>query len=142
MRKQLLVAAAVGVLALAGPRAASAQAQVTTVKVPFQFVVGDTVLPAGSYVVTNIGDGSGPLCVRSEDGKSVATVMVNVADERLHRSNATFSFATIGGQRFLSTVRTPGTRAQVIPLPKDRVDAVLAKLNGTQPVRRGGPTLR
>lgn len=142
MRKQLLVAVTVGVLALVGSSTAYAQSYVTRVTVPFQFIVGDTVLPAGSYVASNIGEGLGMLSVRSEDGQSAVSVLVNLADTPSPGTNAAFSFAKIGGQCFLSTVTTPGMRAQVIPLPKERVEAVLAKLTGTQPPRPGRPTVR
>ncbi len=140
MRKQLLVAVlVVGALALVGS-AASAQAPVSTVKVPFQFIVGDTVLPAGLYSVTTIGEGLNMLCVRSEDGKSVATAIVNLADPS-KLSNTKFEFNKVGGQYFLSSVSRPGVPSQVVPLPSERVDAVLAKLNGTKAPRTGHPTV-
>jgi hypothetical protein len=142
MRKQLLVAVAVVVLALVGSSGASAQGYLTRVSVPFQFVVGDTLLPAGAYVVANVGEGPGMLVIRSEDGKSVASVLANVGEKQSPITNAALSFRKIGGQHFLSTISTPDGRAQAIPLPKERVDAVLAKLNGTQPPRPGRPTVR
>lgn len=141
MRKQLLVAVAVVVLTLVGSSAAYAQPSLTRVSVPFQFIVGDTVLPAGAYTVSNIGE-PGMLVVRSEDGKSVASVLVNLGDRPSSGTNAALSFTKISGQHFLSRVNTPDAREQVIPLPKDRVEAVLAKLNGTQPPRPGRPTVR
>ncbi len=142
MRKQLLFTAAAAVLGLLGSSAVYAQAPVTKVSVPFQFIVGETVLPAGSYVVTNIGEGAGTLSVRSEDGKSAAVALVNVADLPSPGVNAAVAFTKIGGQCFLSTVYTPGARAQVIPLPKQHVETMLARLNGTQAPRTGRPTVR
>ncbi len=130
----------VGALALAGG-AASAQGTQSTVKVPFQFVVGDTVLPAGAYVVTTIGEGLNLLCVRSVDSESVATAIVNLAAPSADSSNAKFEFNKIGGQYFLSSVSTPGVPTQVIPLPTERVEAVLAKLNGTKAPRPAHPTV-
>ncbi len=141
MRKQLFAWLAVTVLTFAGSTAAYAQAPVTTVLVPFEFIVGDTVLPAGAYVVTSIFSGGATLCVRSRDGKSGAVAMVNLADTPGWSTDATISFVKIGGQYFLSTVRTPGMKAQVIRLSRP-LAAALATANGTEPVRRGGPTLR
>jgi hypothetical protein len=141
MRKQLLVLVAVVALTLAGSSAAYAQQPVTRITVPFQFIVGDTLLPAGAYLVTNVRD-PGMLSVRSEDGKSVATALANMSDMPAPGTNAALSFRKIGGQCFLAAVTTPDARTQVIPLTKDHVDAVLARLNGTQPTRPSRPTVR
>ncbi len=141
MRKHLLVAAVVVVLTLVGS-AAFAQSPVTRVSVPFQFIVGETMLPAGSYVVTNVLEGSSTLSVRSEDGKAGAMVIVDLADKPGARTGTSFVFTKVGGQCFLSSVSAPGMKTQVIRLPKDRVEAVLARVNGARAPLGGSPTSR
>ncbi len=134
MKKQVLAAVMVGVFLLAGSGAAFAQAPVTSVSVPFEFVVGKTVLPAGSYVVTSVLQGRGALVLRSEDGKSGAVALVDLSDKPSSDPNATFSFVKIGGRCYLSAVSTPGLKAQVISLPK-RAEPALTRMGGVAPVR-------
>src|SRR5690349_11548367 len=56
--------------------ASAAQADETVVaKVPFTFIVGDTRLPAGDYVVTELADGSGVLQIRSADARQFAVTV-------------------------------------------------------------------
>ncbi len=141
MRRQGLVAVMIiGVLAFAGASTASAQPSVSTsVTVPFQFIVGEQLMPAGQYSVTTVGEGSSVLMVTN--GKLAATVIGNFAEEPSDGIKAVFTFTKIDGQCFLSKVNAPGTSARVIPLPRSRVDAVLSKVNGTKPAPHGRPTV-
>ncbi len=140
VKKQLLVAVMiVGVLALAGSLPAYAQGSPSKVTVPFQFIVGETVLPAGSYVVTNVADRSDIVAIQSVDGKLVATAFLQATGIWSQKPNALFSFQKIGGRYFLSEVSIPGSDARAISLPRQRVEAMLVKLNGAKaPV---GPAL-
>ncbi len=132
VKKTLLVALlVVGVFALAGAMPASAQS-LSKVNVPFQFVVGDSVLPAGNYTVTSLAHNPDVVAIQSADGKSVATVLVTPSGELTKQPHATFSFAKIGGRYFLSAVSVPGAGTRTLLLPKSRVAAMLAKLNGTK----------
>jgi hypothetical protein len=130
VKKQLLVAVVV-VLALAGAMPAYAQGNVSKVNVPFPFIVGDTVLPAGSYTVTTPSDGV--LAIQSATSQAVATALVQPTGGELSKNtNALFSFAKMGGQYFLAQVSLPGAEARTLPLPKGHVSAMLAKLNGSK----------
>jgi len=122
----------VGVLALVGSSPAYAQESVAKVTVPFQFIVGETVLPAGSYVVTIIAHHPGVMWIQSADGKSVVTAFVNATGPWSKQTNALFSFQKFGGQYFLAEVSIPGCAARGLSLPKQRVEAVLARLNGAK----------
>jgi hypothetical protein len=130
VKKNVLVALlVVGVLALAGAMPASAQS-LSKVNVPFQFVVGDSVLPAGNYTVSSLAHNSDVVAIQSVDGKSVVTVLVMPSGELTKQAHATFSFAKIGGRYFLSEVSIPGSGSRTLLLPKSHVAAMLAKLNG------------
>ena len=50
------------------------QAGPTRVAIPFAFSVGDTNLPAGTYVIMPVSQTSSALLIRSLDGKSKAAV--------------------------------------------------------------------
>ena len=131
MRKHVLVAVmVVGVAALVGSSAVYAQGPLSKVTVPFEFVVGDTILPAGSYDVTPFPGQSDIVLFRSPDGKSSAAAVVQTTGIWKANANALFSFRKIGGQYFLSQMSIPGSDARALSLPKDRVDAVLARVNG------------
>ena len=138
MKKQLLVAVVV-VLALAGAMPAYAQGTVSRVNVPFGFIVGDTLLPAGTYVVSNPVFGSDVIAIQSVDGKSVATALVTATGKLSTTPNAVFSFAKMGGQYFLAEVGIPGSEAHALLLPKAQVAQMLAKLNGAK--AHTGPVL-
>ncbi len=132
MKKQVLVALAiVGVFALVGAAPANAQT-VSRVNVPFPFIVGDTVLPAGAYTVTNPAYRSDVVTIQSADGKALATALVQSGGDLSKNANATFSFRKIGGQYFLAELNIPGSAPRVLSLPKSHVEAMLAKLNGTK----------
>ncbi len=100
------------------------------------------MLPAGSYVVTNVFEGSSIVSVRSEDGKAGAAVIVNPAGQPGPRTDASLSFAKVGGQCFLSSVSAPGIKMQVIRLSRERMEAVLARMNGAGAPVGGGPSAR
>jgi hypothetical protein len=139
VKKQLLVATMLmGVIALVGSVRASAQ-ETSKVTVPFQFIVGETVLPAGSYVVTNVAYRSDIVSIQSADGKALVTALVQTTDASSDKSDAVFSFRKIGGQYFLAGLSIPGSNARTLSLPKQRVEAMLVKLNGAKV--HAGPAL-
>ncbi len=141
MRKVLLVTViVVGVIALVGSSAAYAQGTVSKVKVPFQFIVGETVLPAGSYVVTTVAEHPDVVWVSSPDGKNVASALVHTTGSWSQKTDALFSFQKYGGEYFLSEVSIPGWDTRALPLPKHRVEAMLVKLNNAKARARGRPT--
>jgi len=127
----------VGVLALAG--SVPAYAQGSKVTVPFQFIVGETVLPAGSYLVSTVVERSDVLAIRSVDGKAMATALMqpSTTSEKRH---IVLSFQRYGGRYFLAEVNMPGSNGRALPLPKQHLEAMLAKLNG-KPAPVAGPTL-
>jgi len=122
----------VGAIALVGLSPAYAQESVAKFTAPFQFIVGETVLPAGSYSVTTVQHHPGVMWFQSEDGKSVASVFFNTTGPWSKNTNALFSFQRYGGHYFLAAVNIPGGNTRELALPKQRVEAMLAKLNGAK----------
>jgi hypothetical protein len=87
----------------------SARAQATEevrVKVPFEFVVGATTLPAGTYTVSRLSvDASSGLLIRSF-GHEVS-VLPQVVDAT-PAGQPKLGFEHLGDKYFLSEVDTPG----------------------------------
>src|SRR5208337_4869575 len=77
MRKQILTAVVVGVLALglAGSLAWAATRTVS-VKIPFSFIVKDQELPAGAYEIRLEGSDETKLLVRNSNGSGQVLVPV------------------------------------------------------------------
>jgi hypothetical protein len=59
---------ATGLAAVATASVARADEQIVA-RVPFDFIVGDSRLPAGAYVVTNISNDPGVMSIVSADGR-------------------------------------------------------------------------
>jgi hypothetical protein len=75
------------------------------VTVPFEFVAGSAVLPAGKYRVNVHSDGIPELAIRSYN-KGEAFLLPMVFDE-IPNGQPKLSFEHVGGEYFLSKVETP-----------------------------------
>lgn len=82
----------------------SANAQSTPVKanIPFEFVVGDKTLPAGTYTAKPATAG-GALTIQSADGKNSA-VRLSDPTEQMNKSRARMVFHRYGHNYFLAQV--------------------------------------
>jgi hypothetical protein len=124
--------AAVGVVVtlMAGyPAAAQAQTSGLRVNIPFEFHVGDQVLPAGSYMVMlrsgtalTISDGKGQAAVR-------LTNAVSRAGSR-KTGDSLLVFMVYGDRYFLNEVRWDGYQ-DARSLVKSKTEIEFAKLNST-----------
>ncbi len=119
----------VGVLALPGMVPAYAQGT-AKVNVPFEFIVGESVLPAGNYVAVTIPDHPDAVLIQSVDGRSGAWALGPGNGLMSRKADAVFSFKKVGGRYFLSEIDIPGAAMRSLPLPQKNVEAVLARLNG------------
>ena len=72
-RTRVLFAAAA--IAVGSASAAYAQEDRVDAKVPFAFSVNGVQLPAGSYEVRDLSEGSGVLTIESADGQKSASIM-------------------------------------------------------------------
>jgi hypothetical protein len=128
MKKLLFGSIVVAVLSLAGLGRAYAQ-DATVVEVPFPFVAGETLLPAGDYRVSPAMPDGSVLAITSMTGAASATVAVNPGGPAEASGRAAFLFHAFGKRYFLAEVRTPDAPAYTVGLAPKDVDRVLAKLN-------------
>lgn len=103
------------------------------VTLPFEFVVGGTTLPAGTYTVGRWSNPSGPLIVRSHDSGSSILVLPNVA-EGVSADEPKLTFDHVGDRNFLSAVET-ATEIYHIPVARSLVTEAAARLRKDVPNR-------
>jgi hypothetical protein len=103
----LVYAATVAALALmvvSAPANVQAQSVALSVTIPFQFNVGNTALPAGTYVVTPSG---GAIIVSDQNGHT-ANVITHAVWNRSAGRTSQLMFNRYGDAYFLSEVRWSG----------------------------------
>jgi len=109
----------IAALALTGASARVASAaDLIDAKVPFAFVVNGVRLPAGSYVVRQMDDGSGVLAIISANGRRFVCTSTIPAEADRPTSDAELVFQKFEGQLFLSRiVPASGTEREVVLTP-------------------------
>jgi hypothetical protein len=124
-------------LGLAGAVKAEAETA-DIVTVPFEFVVGAKVLPAGTYTVRNLSaDKSSTLVISSRDQGTSMFVLPYVSDSVV-TDKPELSFNKVGDRYFLSRIQTEATVYRIHVLDSS-VNKTLAKANGVPaPGSRGG----
>ena len=97
----------IGISALLGSAMLAGDYNIEKAKIPFGFRVSETVLPAGDYMVKEVGS-LGTLQIRDEQtGKSI---MLMTQSRTTGKNDAPrLVFHRIGDQYFLSQVWMPGT---------------------------------
>src|SRR5215475_9162861 len=105
-----------------------AQAQETRVKanIPFDFVVGNHVLPAGEYMVASEGATNQVLEIRSYDGKTGILSLTNSCSSSKPSGTSKLVFHRLAGRYFLSQVWAAGNSGGR-ELRKSRMEVQLAK---------------
>lgn len=106
----------------------AAQAQQNGVKanIPFNFVVGSQVLPAGEYLVTTQGASNHIILIRSSDSKAVALSLSMACSTGRPSDTSKLVFHTLGGQYFLSQIWAQGYD-QGRQLPRSKAEVEMAK---------------
>jgi hypothetical protein len=106
-----------------------AQSEAMRVRIPFEFQVVETRLPAGTYLVEKRGEA---IRLSDADGHSVAVVAIPTAN-RAPQSDNLLIFNRYGQQYFLSEVLWMGysTASGII---KSRTEIELAKLSAAKRV--------
>ncbi len=130
MRKQLfgiLATAGLGIL-LAGQTASAQVADQVVAHVPFQFVAGDAVLPAGTYTVRPDSSDPTMLWIINADGRPASAVLTEWGGPDNDGTQAMLQFKKYGEAYMLSSVALPGEAARQIPIPKKEVEADLVKV--------------
>ena len=92
----------VAMLGIAGASTARADQMLST-KVPFDFIVGDTRLPAGDYIVTEMPQ-DGMVSIASKDREHTAFVLTIRAVFDREASTPELVFERFGGEHFLSQI--------------------------------------
>ncbi len=131
MKKTLLALLVVGTIAFAGLRPASAQSDPALVKIPFSFIVGAKVLPAGSYrIAPQLDDPSLLLVTPTKGGTAAAFAATGFAknpnpmDQQVH-----VAFKNVDGHYFLWEITMPGGEAREVNVTKAEAERTLARLN-------------
>ena len=118
MKKQYVAVLFTLMCVLALDLGARAQEQDTVVtKVPFDFVVGGKVLPAGTYSVGRVHPHTGTreLEITNYETRASVFVIPTVFDD-VQSGNAQLNFEHLGGKYFLNAIETPiGTYAVTLP---------------------------
>jgi len=118
MKKQYLAVLFTLICLLGLGLSAQAQEQDTVViKVPFEFVAGGKLLPAGKYTVNRVAPASGSreLEMRSYETRASVFVLPTVFDD-VRSDKAQLNFEHLGDTYFLSAIETPiGTYTVDIP---------------------------
>jgi hypothetical protein len=107
--------------------AASAQDRVEA-NIPFEFRVGQSLLPAGKYTVGTLGP-SGTVMIRSVDARAAAIVITNAAQTNQRPTTGKLVFRKYGETHFLSQVWRPGydQGRELVPTKAEREMAEAAQ---------------
>jgi hypothetical protein len=111
-----------GLLALA--TSLSAESASVSFKVPFSFVAGGKVLPAGSYTMWEPAS-AGVFLIQGADSNSSAMVLVANGGPSTG-DQATVSFNREGNMASLSTINIPGGSTYSVSAPEHHTAAALS----------------
>jgi hypothetical protein len=87
--------------------AANAETQAElNVTLPFEFVVGNTTLPAGKYIVKRISDQPFDVLMITRPDTRTSVLVKPIAMDNASDYKPNVSFRTVGDQHFLSGIQT------------------------------------
>jgi hypothetical protein len=106
------------------------KAQETGVKanIPFNFVVGNQMLPAGEYTIMNQGAVNQTVLIRSDEQKAVMFSLIQPCSSSQPSAKTKLVFHALGGRYFLYQIWTQGNYAGR-QIPKSQAEVELAKNN-------------
>lgn len=128
MKKQISVTLfALGMMLALAVSASAQTAQRIGVNVPFDFVAGGKLMPAGHYTVRRLSfEDEKMLLVRSDDGRSNAIVLTDAARGNQAPESAALVFRQHGDSYFLAAVSIPGA-ADVREVPQTKSERKRAR---------------
>jgi hypothetical protein len=106
-KRALVMAGLIAITILASTRVARAQDPMM-VKVPFDFVVGNSTLPAGEYSVKISETNNALLLVNRTDSTASVIITTNPAEAREIQTDSKLVFNRYGDRYFLSQVWSAG----------------------------------
>jgi hypothetical protein len=132
MRKQIRkvsgLALATALIAVASASPARADERVIA-RVPFDFVAGETHLPAGEYVLKAVSEDLIVWEVTSVDGRQSAMITTIAASSPGRREEPELVFDKFDNEYFLARVVTVDTDEREIPLTPARMEHEIVKLS-------------
>jgi len=130
-----ILVAIVFILGLSGAAKAESQDGII-VTVPFKFMVGGMALPAGTYTMSRVSDGSsGPLMITDHNNGKGLYVLPYVS-EHAFTDKPTVDFQLGGEKHFLSTIHTTWGTYQ-IPVSQSALAEAAAASRNNAPVSSG-----
>lgn len=108
-----------GVLLLGAPTTAFAM-DPSMAKIPFSFIVGGTVLPAGDYRVSEVNGMTDVVQIISTDGREAAFAMVEAVSplDPAVPGTTEFAFKKVGDEHYLASVTIAGEETVEFTLPR------------------------
>jgi predicted GH43/DUF377 family glycosyl hydrolase len=119
----LLTTLGAGLVAVAGAVPASAMAtQAIDARIPFNFEVENTLLPAGNYTIEPLGiEDPSVLVIQSADNKTAIEFLTNATTPEKKLSSAELVFDRYGKKEFLHAVLVPNDQSSELPVsPAER----------------------
>jgi Tfp pilus assembly protein PilW len=127
--RALVMAGMMALTAMASTRVAQAQ-QPLVVNIPFDFVAGNTQMPAGEYSVKTSGPTSTTILIARNDSAASAFINTNAAVASEPKTESKLIFNRYGDRYFLSQVWTAGNARgrQLVKSIREKEMAQTAKL--------------
>jgi hypothetical protein len=121
------LALATAAVAIASATTARADERIVA-KVPFAFVVHDSRLPAGKYVIKTLSDDPSVWVVASADGRQSVLITTIAGSSSLTTANPELVFEKFDNQYFLARVVPADDSERDIPLTPARMEHEIVKL--------------
>jgi hypothetical protein len=97
------------------------------VNIPFEFVAGQTTLPAGEYCVEKLGRGSAVVLIHRADRGASAMVMSIATQAKAPQSDSKLVFNRYGNRYFLSQYWSAGSSSGRL-LPKSAREKEISRI--------------
>ena len=120
----------------------AAKAQVVdqiVVKIPFQFVVAGTTLPAGTYRVRRVWDETSESLILSSYENNAGVIVLPTEVKSAPTDKTQVSFETAGDEHFLSKIET-ANNAFTIPVSRAAILLAMGKSHTGAPSGSSGGT--
>jgi hypothetical protein len=129
IKSALFLIATATAVGLGRPTIARAEGEgLVSAKIPFDFIVGDTRLPAGDYMISETSSGPTVLMVESTDGTRVSLVStISSISTGGSTARPDVQFETVGKEHFLSRVDLHDGMAREVVLSPSIMEHELAK---------------
>ena len=128
--RALVMAGMMALTAMVSTRVAQAQ-EPLAVNIPFDFVAGNTQLPAGEYMVKVTGPTNTLILIARKDSTASAFMNTNAAVKSEPQSESKLVFNRYGDRYFLSQVWTAGNSSgrQLLKSAREKEMAQIAKID-------------